>query len=125
MSAGAGVQTPALRVGGGLAASDVACRLQADVLGIPVLRSTFRETTAWGAALLAGLGVGTWPTVDALPPLPGIVSRFEPRWNDARRAAALLGRTVADPSRVRAGRLSEAEARKRLALIRASLRGMI
>ena len=53
-----GVSVTELKVGGGLSASDAACAIQADWLGIPVLRSSFGETTARAAALLAGIGAG-------------------------------------------------------------------
>ncbi len=50
----------ALRVDGGASANDLLCRLQADQLGVPVERPEIVETTALGAAFLAGLGVGVW-----------------------------------------------------------------
>ena len=49
-----------LRVDGGAAANDFLCRFQAGVLGMPVVRPRSIETTALGAAYLAGLGVGYW-----------------------------------------------------------------
>jgi glycerol kinase len=75
-----------LKVGGGLSASDAACAIQADWLGIPVVRSSFGETTARAAALLAGIGAGIWTGEADLPPMPGTVRRFEPRLDAARRA---------------------------------------
>lgn len=75
-----------LKVGGGLSASDTACAIQADWLGIPILRSSFAETTARAAALLAGLGAGTWGGEADLPPLPGETRVFEPRIDAGRRA---------------------------------------
>ena len=53
-----------LRVDGGASAMDVLCRFQADVLGIPVRRSRVRESTALGAAFLAGIAEGVWATPD-------------------------------------------------------------
>ncbi len=82
-----GVAVTALRVGGGLAASDEACAIQADWLGIPVLRSSFGETTARAAALLAGIGSGLWAGEADLPPLPGTMTTFEPRLGPDERAA--------------------------------------
>jgi glycerol kinase len=82
-----GVQVTQLRVGGGLSASDEACAIQADWLGIPVVRSPFTETTARAAALLAGIGAGFWPGEPALPPLPGTLDRFEPRISVDQRDA--------------------------------------
>ena len=53
-----------LRVDGGAAVMDVLCQLQADLLGIPVRRPRQTETTALGAAFLAGLGAGVWTEGD-------------------------------------------------------------
>ncbi|ATE62649.1 glycerol kinase GlpK [Thauera sinica] len=55
-----------LRVDGGAAANDLLMQIQADLLGVPVLRPRMLETTALGATFLAGLGVGIWPGPDAL-----------------------------------------------------------
>ena len=49
-----------LRVDGGAAANDFLMQFQADLLGVPVFRPDVLETTAWGAATLAGLAVGFW-----------------------------------------------------------------
>ncbi len=67
-----------LLVGGGVSASDLACQIQADLVGIPVLRPTFTEATAWAAGLLAGLGAGFWADESAMPLPPGDHIRFEP-----------------------------------------------
>jgi glycerol kinase len=61
-----GVPLRELRVDGGAAANGFLMQFQADVLGVPVDRPALLETTAAGAALLAGLGVGVWPSADAL-----------------------------------------------------------
>ena len=92
-----GVTVTSLRVGGGLAASDAACASQADWLGIPVLRSSFGETTARAAALLAGIGAATWGGEADLPPLPGTTTVFEPRLAAEEREAgrAAWARAVA------------------------------
>ncbi|MCB8919455.1 MAG: carbohydrate kinase [Ardenticatenaceae bacterium] len=74
----ADVTVDRLLVGGGVSASDLACQIQADLLGIPILRPTFTETTAWAAGLLAGLGAGFWATPADLPPLPGSHTQFDP-----------------------------------------------
>lgn len=73
-----GLQVHHLSLGGGLSKSDLACQLQADLLGIPVVRPSETETTARGAALLAGLGAGVWSDPEDLPPLPGGGVTFEP-----------------------------------------------
>ena len=67
-----------LRVDGGAAVMDVLCQFQADLLGIPVRRPRQTETTALGAAFLAGLGAGVWNDAD-LVDLWKIDSEFEPR----------------------------------------------
>ena len=84
-----------LRVDGGAAANDLLCQLQADQLGVPVERPRIVETTALGAAFLAGLGVGVWETPDDLRRTWHLDRRFEPatdravadaayaRWTDA------------------------------------------
>jgi glycerol kinase len=82
-----GVRVARLKVGGGLSASDAACAVQADWLGIPVIRSAFRETTARAAALLAGIGAGFWTDAAGLPPMPGLVRVFEPRIDADQRQA--------------------------------------
>ncbi len=61
----AGVAPAELRVDGGVAASDFFLALQADALGVPVVRSGAVEATAWGAALLAGVGAGLWAPEEA------------------------------------------------------------
>ncbi|MCD6289830.1 MAG: glycerol kinase GlpK [Anaerolineae bacterium] len=60
MTADAGVPLRALRVDGGAAVNNLLCQLQADFLGVPVQRPVVTETTALGAAYLAGLAVGVW-----------------------------------------------------------------
>jgi glycerol kinase len=66
-----------LRVDGGAAVMDVLCQFQADLLGIPVRRPRQTETTALGAAFLAGLGTGIWKESD-LAALWKIDREFEP-----------------------------------------------
>jgi glycerol kinase len=56
----------ALRVDGGAAANDLLCQIQADQVGVPVERPRTIETTALGAAFLAGLGTGVWSSTDEL-----------------------------------------------------------
>lgn len=80
-----GMVVDELLVGGGVTASDIACQIQADLTGRPVLRPTFTETTAYAAALLAGHGSGVWADEDALPPAPGERTVFEPCLDADRR----------------------------------------
>jgi glycerol kinase len=67
-----------LRVDGGASAMDVLCQFQADLLGIPVRRPRQTETTALGAAFLAGLGAGVWSEAD-LASLWKLDREFVPR----------------------------------------------
>jgi glycerol kinase len=67
-----------LRVDGGASVMDVLCQFQADLLGIPVRRPRHTETTALGAAFLAGLGAGTWNDED-LKGLWKLDREFEPK----------------------------------------------
>jgi glycerol kinase len=73
-----GLTVERISTGGGIAASDVACQIQADLTGIPTIRPSFTELAARAATLLAGIGAGTWTDLDALPPLPGKSTVFEP-----------------------------------------------
>ena len=60
MQADSGIQLKELRVDGGASRNDLLMQFQADALGIPVIRPAVSETTAWGAACLAGLATGVW-----------------------------------------------------------------
>lgn len=82
-----GLHVQQLSVGGGLSKSEMACQIQADLLGIPLVRPTENETTARGAALLAGLGLGVWNSIDDLPPLPTGSKFFEPHLSSDQRDA--------------------------------------
>ena len=64
MSAASGTQLTELRVDGGASAMDLLLRIQADHLGVPVHRPKDQETTALGAAFLAGLAEGVWPSLE-------------------------------------------------------------
>ena len=61
MMADAGLRLPELRVDGGASANALLLQIQADVLGVPIVVPRMRESTAYGAALLAALGVGAYP----------------------------------------------------------------
>jgi glycerol kinase len=79
MQQDAGQPLSELRVDGGAARNDLLLQFQADLLGVPVLRPVNTETTAFGAAALAGLGIGFWKTQDELAALWELDRRFEPR----------------------------------------------
>jgi len=67
-----------LRVDGGAAANNLLCQVQADQVGVPVERPRIVETTALGAAFLAGLGTGVWDSTDDLRETWQLDRRFEP-----------------------------------------------
>ena len=90
MSAVAGTRVSALRVDGGAAANDLAMQFQSDILQAPVQRPQMVETTAWGAACLAGLAVGYWQDQDELSSLWCAEREFTP-FMDAGRCRALYG----------------------------------
>src|SRR5262249_46848859 len=77
-----------LRVDGGAAANDFLMQFQADLLGVPVERPALVETTAVGAAQLAGLAVGFWRTPKELPAMRRKDRRVRPR-RPAPRGEAL------------------------------------
>ena len=74
-----------LRVDGGASGNDMLMQFQADLLGVPVLRPVVRETTALGAALMAGLGVGVFSSTDELAGLWQLERRFEPSMSQSVR----------------------------------------
>ena len=77
-----------LRVDGGAAANDLLCQLQADQLGIAVERPEIVETTALGAAFLAGLGTGVWSSTDELRETWALDRSFAPVADRSRADAA-------------------------------------
>jgi len=91
MSADAGRPARELRIDGGAAANDLLAQFQADLLGIPVLRPRVTETTALGAAYLAGLAAGVWQSTDELARRWQLERRFEPAMPPDRRSALYEG----------------------------------
>lgn len=85
MQADAGVPLQRLRVDGGASGNDLLMQIQADVLGIVVERPVVRETTALGAALLAGLASGFFAGPDAVAAARRVERTFTPRMDDAAR----------------------------------------
>lgn len=87
MRADTGADLTQLMVDGGAAANDFLMQLQADLLGVPVVRPRSVETTAMGAAFLAGLGVGLWDSVAQVSDLRTVDRVFEPTMSDGERDA--------------------------------------
>ena len=85
MNRDSGIEITELRVDGGAAANNVLMQFQADILGIPVVRPNLLETTAAGAAFLAGLGVGFWQDPDELESSWRRERLFEPKMGEDRR----------------------------------------
>ncbi len=83
MQKDSGEKLKELRVDGGAAANDLLMQFQADILGVPVVRPKVLETTALGAAYLAGLASGLWPSREALAAHWEVDRRFEPQMNPA------------------------------------------
>jgi glycerol kinase len=88
IQAGSGVEVPALRVDGGASANDFLMQHQADLLGFPVERPSVLETTALGAAGLAGIAMGVWRSMDEVLGAEGI-RRFAPAMTTTDRRARL------------------------------------
>lgn len=78
MTREAGVDLRSLRVDGGASVMDLLCQLQADQLGVPVHRPKIQETTALGAAFLAGLHAGVWSSTDEIADTWQLDRTFEP-----------------------------------------------
>jgi glycerol kinase len=85
MAADTGAPPVEMRVDGGAAANDFLMQFQADLLGRPVLRPAMLETTALGAAMLAGLAAGVWQSTEELAALTRVERRFEPHLDEAER----------------------------------------
>jgi glycerol kinase len=79
-----------LRVDGGAARNDLLMQFQADLVGVPVVRPAVTETTALGAAYLAGIAVGFWSGTEEIASLWKVERRFEPRIEVAKREALLV-----------------------------------
>jgi glycerol kinase len=91
MVADSGVEAKELGVDGGAAQNDWLMQFQADMLGVGVRRPQMVETTALGAAGLAGLGLGVWPDADAFLSARPEPTRFAPRMQAEERDALMRG----------------------------------
>ncbi|MEM8760633.1 MAG: FGGY-family carbohydrate kinase, partial [Pseudomonadota bacterium] len=84
-----------LRVDGGMSASDYAMQFLSDIIGAPVDRPKIQETTALGAAWLAGMSAGVFPGLDAFAESWALERRFEPAMEAAERDRKYAGWTDA------------------------------
>jgi len=91
MEADSGIPLEELRVDGGASVNDTLMQFQADILNVPVVRPKITETTALGAAFLAGLAVGYWESREELERIWAQDRRFEPRMGEAERERLLSG----------------------------------
>jgi len=89
MAKDSGIALAELRVDGGASNNDLLMQMQADFLGVPVVRPNVTETTALGAAYLAGLAVGLWSSTKDIATQWSIDRRFEPAMAAAARQAKL------------------------------------
>lgn len=100
MQGDAAIALTELRVDGGAARNDLLMQFQADILGVPVLRPHVTETTALGAAYLAGLAVGFWSSQQEIAAQWRMERCFEPRMHAEERASRLgLWRRAVERSR--------------------------
>jgi glycerol kinase len=91
MEADSGVHLEVLKVDGGITANELCMQIQADVLGVDVVKPVVAETTALGAAYAAGLAVGFWSNPDELRANWQEGQRWSPQWSDDQRAAGYAG----------------------------------
>src|ERR1700759_2173799 len=91
MQADSGVRLEVLKVDGGITANDLCMQIQADVLGVDVVRPVIAETTALGAGYAAGLAVGFWSGPDDLRANWHEGRRWTPAWGEAEREAGYAG----------------------------------
>ena len=91
MARDSGIRLESLRADGGAASNDLLMQLQADLLGVPVLRPQVTETTALGAAYLAGLAVGFWSGKEEIAAQWQANARFEPEMPAKRRDSLYAG----------------------------------
>jgi glycerol kinase len=91
MVADSGVRLEVLKVDGGATVNDTLMQMQADILGVPVVRPVVAETTALGAAYAAGLATGVWKDLQQLRRNWKADRQWEPRWSDDQRESTFAG----------------------------------
>ncbi len=91
MRADSGIEMNSLKVDGGASANNFLMQAQADIIGVPVNKPACVETTAMGAAYLAGLAVGYWESKDEVKRNWAIARTFEPKISEEERAKKVKG----------------------------------
>jgi len=91
MKKDSGVELAALKVDGGAVVNNYLMQLQADILGVDVVRPTVAETTTLGSAYMAGLATGLWEDLEDLRANWGVDRVFKPKWSDEQRAEGYKG----------------------------------
>ncbi|MET0330694.1 MAG: glycerol kinase GlpK [Dyella sp.] len=91
MQADSGIELKELRADGGAIANDFMAQFQSDILNVPVVRPKVAETTALGAAYLAGLATGFWSSREEIAKQWAVDRRFEPTMPEAKREALYAG----------------------------------
>ncbi len=86
-----GVALEVLKVDGGATVNETLLQLQADILGVPVVRPVVTETTALGAAYAAGVAAGVWSGLDEVRRNWKADKRWEPQWSADRRESGYAG----------------------------------
>jgi glycerol kinase len=97
-----GIRPANLKIDGGMAGNDLFMKRLADILGLPILRPQITESTAFGAACLAGLGCGLYASLTDIAGLVSTNAHFDPQLSDAARDEQIKGWRRA-LSRVRSG----------------------
>ena len=91
MTQDSGVRLEILKVDGGATVNNTLMQLQADILGVAVVRPSVAETTALGAAYAAGLATGFWKRLEDLRGHWKADRTWEPRWSEQRREEGYAG----------------------------------
>jgi glycerol kinase len=91
MQADSDIELSALKVDGGATVNNFLMQLQADILGVPVVRPTIHETTSLGAAYAAGLATGLWSGLEELRANWSVEREFAPGWDETRRTDGYRG----------------------------------
>src|SRR5690554_4440810 len=91
MEKDSGIKLSTLKVDGGAVRNNFLMQFQADILGVPVARPVVNETTALGAAYLAGLAVGYWSSKEEIAQKWAVDTNFQPQMDAAAREKLAAG----------------------------------